>query len=93
MRGMFYFMFFALYVLFYFICFIFICFVFVLYVLFLSSVLRCKRISKQRDAGSESTHVVMLSQMYIKCILNLLLDFKELVCIKYIYIQYNIYNV
>lgn len=68
MRGMFYFMFFALYVLFYFICFIFICFVFVLYVLFLSSVLRCKRISKQRDAGSESTHVVMLSQMYIKSV-------------------------
>lgn len=82
---MFYFMFFALYVLFYFICFIFICFVFVLYVLFLSSVLRCKRISKQRDAGSESTHVVMLSQMYIKCILNLLLDFKELVCITCMY--------
>lgn len=73
---------------FYFICFLFYMFYFILYVLFLYVLFlfySCKRISKQRDAGSESTHVVMLSQMYIKCILNLLLDFKELVCITCMY--------
>lgn len=80
-------MFFLLYVLFYLICFIF-----VLYILFLSSVLRCKRISKQRDAGSESTHVVtsvkgatMLSQMYIKSVTGF-----QRTCMYKIYIHTNI---
>lgn len=56
---------------FYFICFLFYMFYFILYVLFLYVLFlfySCKRISKQRDAGSESTHVVMLSQMYIKSV-------------------------